>query len=205
MARTVGRGCHHHIEMQAGVTDVSRRVIHTAAMKLGHIRWVAFAVVAAGLVAGCTPSSGGGGHASTTTTTLGCQTEVITPRFLSPLDANDVTSGVHHLCPGETQWWMYRPVSSPAGSLIHLTTTVHVTSQPPPPAPGNEFVVELRLDGQTGPLMAPLTSEQVNPTVVGMADVPTSPPANHVVWLKVSAGPDTQPGNYVVFATGTSA
>jgi hypothetical protein len=206
--------------MQAGVTDVVHHLVHTGAMRLGHMRWFAFALVTAGLLAGCTPSSGGGGHGpttttstSTTTTTAPCpDPEGDTPttvHYLHTIDASHVggAAQVWQICPGDVDWFSYDPLetSTSPSSVFQTQVWVSAYSTVPPPAQ-NQFAVEIHLDSPTGPLMAPLQAASTNPTIsgttsfTGQPNMPMRP-----VYLKVSAGPLTVAGQYLINASGTQA
>jgi hypothetical protein len=181
------------------------------------MRWTMFAIAAAGMVAGCTPSTSGGDPSttstststttSTTTTTAPCSV-ILVPRWLPVYDSSHVGNPTanYQMCPGATLWFMYNPIETITDQRYFDTTVTVSGPVTLGHAEANDFFVELHIDSQTGPLMAaPYGVEQVNPTVVGRySDRLGSTAPNHVVYLKVTAGPDAHAGLFSVFATGSS-
>jgi hypothetical protein len=210
--------------MQAGVTDVVRHAVQTAVMRLGHMRWFAFALVTAGLLAGCTPSSGGGGHgratsttSTTTTTTVPCPDpegdSTILAHYLhtlaTPPNTPTAVGGaaqVWQICPGDVDWFEYDPLETSTNPSSVFQTQVMVGGYSAGQTVQNQFAVEIHLDSPTGPLLAPLQAASTNPTISGMSSFPGQPNMPmRPVYLKVSAGPLTVAGSYVIIATGTQA
>jgi hypothetical protein len=149
---------------------------------------------------------------STTTTTLPCPDpegdSAFFEQHLHTFDATHVggSTQVWQICPGDVDWFTYDPLetSTNPNSVFQTLVSVIAYSAVPPPAAPNQFAVEIHLGSRTGPLMAPLQSASNNPTIngsttfFGQPNMPMQP-----VYLKVSAGPLTVAGQYMISASGT--
>ena len=174
-------------------------------------RWVVVATCLVAFGGACAPEPTGGGPTPTTTSTTVVETcidEGVPTHFLPPFNATQVGGydATWQTCPGNEDWFTYEAPFSPQTNDYRTTVQVFGRGEGPPPWAPNEFLVEVRYNLRTGPLMAPaMPAAALNPTVQASYLPQTSPPPSTIhVYVKVTGGPNADVGDYYLLATGVA-